>query len=448
MSADAGLRGRAARALLAVVRDGRSADAALAEAAAEAKDGDAAPRVRALLYGALRAWPRYAVLLDQLARRPARRRDLDVRALVAIGLFELDDARRPAHAVVSGIVDAARGMGLARAAGFVNALLRRYLREGPAVLEALAGESEVVRYAHPAWFIDALRTDWPAHWRGVLLANQAPPPLWLRVNADRRDPARYRDELAAGDAEVCVLPGMPAALRLTPPRAAHELPGFGAGEVSVQDAAAQLAGPLLGARPGMRVLDACAAPGGKTGQLLELAGGELDLVALDIDAERLARVADTLDRLGYRAQLATGDATRPDAWWDGTAFDRILVDAPCTATGVIRRHPDIRVLRRATDVAQMAARQAQMLDALWPLLAPGGRLLYCTCSVLAAENRDVIGAFLARRPDARALPIDDPHGLYAAQPGPGVQVLPGDADTDGFFYALMERSSATGADRT
>ena len=316
-------------------------------------------------------------------------------------------------------------------AGFVNAVLRRFIRERDALVTA-AERDPVAAWQHPAWWIERVRHDWPTQWQGILRAASLHPPMTLRVNARRATPQACVERLAALGIEAAV--AGPQAVVLAEPRPVQQLPGFAEGEVSVQDAAAQLAAPLLLHGAPRRVLDACAAPGGKTAHLLELA--ELDLVALDADAQRLERVRETLQRLGLAAQLQAGDARDPAAWWDGRPFDAILLDAPCTASGIVRRHPDVRWLRRAGDVGALAQVQAQMLDALWPLLRPGGRLLYATCSVFKAEGSEQIDAFLQRQPDARlaAHPASPGHLLLLPDNGPQ-----GGVSMDGFYYALLEK---------
>jgi 16S rRNA (cytosine967-C5)-methyltransferase len=283
-------------------------------------------------------------------------------------------------------------------------------------------------YSHPDWLLDRLRTDWPDVWQEIAAANQRHPPFWLRVNRNRASSSDYAARLGAEfGLTTSTLPGFPDALKLDVAVPVQQLPGFAEGQVSVQDAASQLAAHLLAPEQGMRVLDACAAPGGKTAHLLECASGQLDLTALDVSAERLKQLESNLRRLGLRAKVLVGDATEPATWWDGRPFDRILVDAPCTATGVIRRHPDIKLLRRAADIPQLVSRQRLLLERLWPLLKPDGKLLYSTCSLLQAENQALVADFL----------VAGMAQLDPGTPAPGLQLLPGARDTDGFYYALM-----------
>ncbi len=346
------------------------------------------------------------------------------------------------HTLVDQAVAAAHRLA-PRSAGFINAVLRRFLRERDALCAAVQADS-VARFNHPLWWIERLHAEWPAQAEAILRAGNEHPPMMLRVNARRCTAATYVERLAAIGIAAHAGPG-PQAVTLARPCAVTQLPGFAEGDVSVQDAAAQLAAPLLigtGLPPRARVLDACAAPGGKTAHLLELA--ELDVTALDRDAARLTRVHETLQRLGLRARVCQADAGAPATWWDGVAFDAILLDSPCTASGIVRRHPDIRWLRRAADVDTLASAQARLLDALWPLLRSGGRLLYCTCSVFKAEGSLQIDAFLQRTTDAlrshspaapgqlMPLPDNDVTPAAPAQRSPG----------DGFHYALIEKLPA------
>jgi 16S rRNA (cytosine967-C5)-methyltransferase len=437
-------RGMAAAAVAQVLASGMTLEEALASAARSHGLPAEQPQPMALAFGALRWHHRHRVILRELLERPLPGNDRLIEALLSVGLFQLTDERQPAYAVVSATVDAARWLGRPRFAALVNAALRRFQREREPIISCVLA-SEEGRYSHPPWLIERLRSDWPGDWHTVLEAAQAAPPLWLRVNRLRTGMDAYQTQLRAETGqEAWRLDGFDAALRLAKPLPVERIPGFAEGRVSIQDAASQLAAGLLGAEPGMRVLDACAAPGGKATHILECAGGDIGLVALDIAADRLKRVRENLQRLGLQAHLLTGDACQPDQWWDGAPFDRILVDAPCSGTGVIRRHPDIKFLRRAGDIAPLAARQLQMLQRLWPLLRPGGRLLYATCSVLRAENGAVIQAFLASQPDARIAEsaMDALPGWVSRGPEGGAQLLPGATDTDGLYYALMTRQSA------
>lgn len=433
------LRAAAARVVLAVARDGRTLEDALA--GTRLREGDR-PAVQSLAWGTVRWIPELEACLRLLSSRPPEELDPALRALLLVGLYQLAHGVTPPHAAVAETVEATRALQRPRAAGLVNAVLRRFQRERQQVLDRAHREPEA-RFAHPAWLVTAMCRDWPDDCEAMLAAGNRQPPMWLRVNARRTGAAAYVHRLqeAGLEAEGCAF--APEALRLAQPVDVGRLPGFAEGDVSVQDAAAQLAARLLGARPGMRVLDACAAPGGKACHLLELHADLEQLVALDADEARNRRVRDNLERLGLEAQVVTADAGAPGTWWDGRPFDRVLLDAPCSGTGVIRRHPDIKLLRRPGDVAAFAVRQRALLDALWTVLAPGGRLLYATCSVLGPENDGVVEAFL--RDTVEAADVTESARLFlpaqppARAPGTGLALPTGGADTDGFYYACLEK---------
>ena len=413
------------------VREGRSMSELIPRVPANARAG-----TQALSFEVLRRLGGAAAVRDLLASKsppPA----VDALLVSAIALLwpPAPGARAayPDHTLVDQAVHATHQRTPA-AVGFINAVLRRFVRERAALVAAAERLPEGA-FNHPLWWIERLKHDWPAHWQSLLHEANRHPPMTLRVNARRSNAIAYVQRLAA-QGRAAVAMGSHGVV-LAEPCPVTQLPGFAEGEVSVQDAAAQRAAPLLlgsGLAPGARVLDACAAPGGKTAQLLELA--ELDLLALDSDPQRLTRVQDTLHRLHLSAALKAGDARQPAAWWDGRPFDAILLDAPCTASGIVRRHPDIRWLRRPADIATLARLQALMLDALWPLLAPGGRLLYATCSVFTAEGQAQIDAFLQREGQgaARLDPASPGHLL----PLPD-NALAAAAPADGFFYALIHK---------
>lgn len=434
MTAEAAEVRAAAARVVAAVAGGESLDAALPRAAAPVIARDRA-LLAELCYGTLRWFPRLAAILDRLLARPLKARDADLRALLATALYQLEYTRIPPHAVVHETVAACRTLAKPWATGLVNGLLRNAQRRRSELDAALAADP-AYRTGHPPWLVRLLAADWPREAEAVMAANNARAPMTLRVNLRRTDRAAYLELLAAAGIEARPATHSAAGILLGSPRAVTELPGFAAGLVSVQDEAAQLCAPLLAPAPGQRILDACCAPGGKTGHLLELAPDAAQLVAIDSSAERLALVADNLGRLGLRARLLAADAGAPETWWDGTPFDRILLDAPCSATGVLRRHPDIKLLRRAGDIAKLAAAQRRLLLALWELLAPGGLLLYATCSVLRAENDAVVATLTAARADARPLPLPHTPGATTAA---GRQWLPGKDDNDGFYYALLEK---------
>jgi 16S rRNA (cytosine967-C5)-methyltransferase len=427
-------RAAAARIVAAVARRGRSLDDAMSQSFAGLADADRG-LVAQLAYGTLRAYPRLDRWVDLLLARPLSERDAEVHDLIAIGLFQLEDMRVPDHAAVAATVEAARHLGRHQYVGLVNACMRRWLRERDA-LKAQVGRDPEVANEHPRWWLDALAKDWPKDWEAIVAAANVQAPMWVRVNALRTTRDAWLDRLVAAGGAGTTWDPAPDAVCLAAPTEVAALPGFAEGEVSVQDVAAQLAAGLLDPAPAMRVLDACAAPGGKTGHLLERCP-EVELTALDVSPGRLERVRENLARLGLSAQVVAGDAREPRAWWDGRPYDRILIDAPCTGSGVVRRHPDIKLLRRAQDVPAMAQQQRALLDALFPLLAPGGKLLYATCSVFRAENATCVAGFLADHPGARAVDLGEPG--WGRRAGPGRQILPGEAGADGFYYACLTR---------
>ncbi len=420
---------RAAQAVLAVL-EGRNADAALAQIDRNGLDGPARSALVDLTLGTLRYLGECRTLLKLFAR--ARPRPL-VEAILWVALYQLRHSRTASHVVVSQAVAACAAID-AGARGFANAVLRNYLRD-PADAWSRALATPEAEWNHPEWWIRRLKQDHPDAWEAILRGGNGQGPLTLRVNRRRATVEQVRERLAARKISAQAL--FDHALVLARPRAVEQLPGFREGWFSVQDAGAQLAGPLLGVKDGMRVLDACAAPGGKAAHLAELA--DLRLTALEIDAERARRLEQNFARLGLAADVRVADAGAPHAWWDGVAFDRILLDAPCTGSGVVRRHPDGKWLKRESDIAQLAAAQARLIDALWPTLAPGGRLLYVTCSVFHAENAAQIERALARHADMRRVRIHLPGAPASA----GGQLFPGGNrrthNHDGYFYALLEK---------
>jgi 16S rRNA (cytosine967-C5)-methyltransferase len=375
-----------------------------------------------LTHGTLRRYGRVQAIVALLSRRAAF--DELVQALLWCALYALESGRYGEHTVVDQAVRACGVLERWPAKGYVNALLRRFLRERSSI-DARVARDAVARHQHPDWWIQILHAAYPSAWQEVLTAGNSHPPMCLRVNPRRADVDRYLVALAEQGigARRCG----PQALLLDRPLPAERLPGFAQGEVSIQDWGAQCAAYALDLQPGQRVLDACAAPGGKSAHVLELA--EVALTALDIDPQRARRIAPNLERLGLRAEVRVADAGRAEQWWDGRAFDRILADVPCSASGIVRRHPDVKWLRRASDVASFAERQRAIVAALWRLLAPSGKLLYATCSVFPQENEKVVEEFVDAQPGARRVALSD--GLSA-------QWLP-DAEHDGFYYALIEK---------
>jgi 16S rRNA (cytosine967-C5)-methyltransferase len=422
-----------------VAFDGRSTEEALR--AYEESSQRAA--IRAIALGSLRWYLRLAPATDALMSRPQGVAS-EIRALLVVSAHQIEYSRNAPQATAHAAVDATRILGHARASGLVNAVLRRFVAEKASLLSGvdrkLAG-----RTAHPQWLVKLLEQAWPESVESILEANNEHPPLVLRVDLARRSRAAYIEELAAADIVGSPIDWAPAAVRLERPVPVTLLPGFREGIVSVQDAGAQLAAKLLDAEPGMRVMDACAAPGGKTGHLLEHTPDLAELVAIDVDAGRVARIQENLERLGRKALVHAGDVRDPATFWDGRPFDRILVDAPCSSTGVIRRHPDIKLLRRATDIPSFAADQEQILRSALSMLASGGRLVYCTCSVLPAENEEVVERLLASEPSVRVAAMPPATGLApgARDRRIGIQLIPGSqAGSDGFYYACLEKTTA------
>ena len=424
-------RALAAR-LLQQLQSGRSLTELFDELPAAVEPRDAG-LIKELCFGVARWWPRLEAISALLVRRPLKGRDNDIKALILIGLHQLMHLRVAQHAALAETVEAARLLQKPWAAGLVNAVLRRFQREQRQLLEE-ADRSPTARHAHPGWLLEALQQAWPERWPEVVEANNARPPMGLRVNRRRISRRQYAALLAEASLPARPIPGAPDGLVLDTPRPAPTLPGFADGLVSVQDGGAQLAAPLLRLAPGQQVLDACAAPGGKSAHLLECAPEGVALTALDISPARLVRVSETLARLGLQADVQVGDIGAPGGAWASRRYERILLDVPCSATGVIRRHPDIKLLRQPGDIAQLVAAQRAILAAAWPLLQPGGVLLYATCSVLPQENQQQVERFLEQQPDAGTEPIDADWGRPA---GPGRQLLPGDNGMDGFFYARL-----------
>ena len=429
---------QAAASVLAAVRQGESTTPALARL-----DPALRPAAQALAFQALRNLGRAEALRRLLASRsPPPAADALLCTALALA-WNPQDTSYEAFTLVDQTVEAAKRDPASRGqANFINACLRRFLREQQQLLAA-TDRDPVARWNHPLWWIERLRADHPDHWEEILRANNSQAPMTLRVYERKQPRDVFLQALAA--AQMPASPVGRYGVLLHRPRPVHEIPGFDAGLVSVQDAAAQLAAPLLldglsGQGRPLRVLDACAAPGGKTAHLLEISDAEV--TALDVDPVRCERIRDTLARIGLRAEVVAADAAKPQTWWDGVPFDAILLDAPCTASGIVRRHPDVRWLRRDSDIAQLAAQQARLLAALWPLVAVGGRLLFCTCSVFRAEGEAQMQTFVAHNKDAVLRPAP---GHFLPQSGAKGNAVPDnpESDHDGFFYALLEKRSAS-----
>ncbi len=425
-------RAAAAR-VVAEVMAGKSLNQALPEQQANVAERDRG-LLQELSYGSLRLWPQLEGIASQLLDKPLRSKDQDILALIVVGLYQLAGTRVPDHAAVASTVSATRSLGKAWARGLVNALLRRYLRERDRLEAAL---DSAQRAAHPAWLLQRIERQWPEQVSAIIAANNSRPPMILRVNQRQITREAYQSELNAAGIESRPGEVADSALYLAQPTDVAQLPQFAQGQASVQDEAAQLAAIVLDAQPGERVLDACAAPGGKSGHILERQRELDELVCLEIDAARAQRVEDNLARIGLPAALLVGDAAQPPAELEAASFDRILADVPCSASGVIRRHPDIKLLRRKADIPQLAAEQGRILDGLWPLLKPGGYLLYVTCSLLDEENSDVVQAFLQRQSNAS---LAMPELSWGEPRAAGIQLLPAEGGHDGLFFARLRKS--------
>lgn len=422
--------------LKAVLLEGRSLSAVLPDLIQQCPQAERA-LLQNLLYGVLRWLESLRALLRPLLQKALKNKDRDLELLLLMGLYQLHymDAI-PAHAAVNESVRLLPKK-KAWARGLINGVLRTFARTDVQTRQQWLSCCDRARYSHPDWLIDRLRADWPTHWQTIVQANNQNPPLTLRVNPLKTDRDRWMALPEVAAQKPLPHAFSPQAVILQTPCDVSCLPGYAEGCFSVQDVAAQQAGFLLDPQPGERILDACAAPGGKTTHLLELSHDAAHVLALEKDPKRIPRLQDNLQRLGLHAQVRQGDAAEPEGWWDGELFDKILLDAPCSATGIIRRHPDIKWHRTPEDIEQLTTTQAAILHALWPLLKPGGRLLYSTCSVLSAENRRQIAAFLADTPDARLQSIDRIPG----EGEPGTQIFPSEADMDGFYYALLHKTA-------
>ena len=435
----ASARSLAAYAVARILREGVTLDAALKDALAAANP-KLAPSVRSLSYGAVRGYYRHEAILRSVLTAPVRSLDPLVRALLSVALYELEDERTPEYAVVDAAVQTAKATDAVRAAGLINAVLRRYLRERKN-LDADIARNPATRHASPVWLADRLRADWPVRWTQLLAAGDSQAPMWLRVNGQRTTTGEYLERLREAGIGARAEVRVPHAVVLDSPRDVNDLPGFAEGLVSVQDLGAQCVAFPLGLAAGQRVLDACAAPGGKTALIAEREPQLSKVVAVDIDPQRLDRVRENLKRGNLRAEIVSGDAGTPSPWWDGVPFDRILLDAPCSALGVIRRHPDIRLRKSPSDIDKLPHVQGRLLASAWNMLKRGGRLVYATCTVTRSENRDVIAAFLRSTPDAISVPAEDWEGWprFGEADEFGRQILPGEAGADGFYYAALTK---------
>ena len=421
--------------LLQVTLHGRNLPDAIAKYADKIEDNDR-PLIQAMSYGVIRLLPRLEYIADQLISKPLKSKDQDILLLILSGLYQLIEMRIPDHAAVSETVKVTKALKKHWAKNLVNAVLRNYQRQAETLNNKIE-KNEVAKFAHPQWWLDSIKKNWleEKRWQEILQANNQNPPMTLRLNTQHIKREDYLKLLEQNEITATIAKHSPDAIYLDKPVQVNQLPLFEDGKVSVQDEAAQLAAILLNPQKGDHILDACAAPGGKTIHLLELEK-DIDLLALDIEESRLEKVQENLDRTQLKAQLLAANAFDPDSWWDKKPFDRILLDAPCSASGVIRRHPDIKLLRHQEDIAKLVQDQEQILNALWPLLKSGGMLLYATCSVLAEENTLQIQHFLQQHTDAELQPINSDWGQQQIA---GKQILPGEDGMDGFFYALIQK---------
>ena len=423
MSNQANPRTIAAKILQKVIYKGESLSTALAD--------KESPLLSDLCYGCLRWHEPLSSILNQLLSKPLKNKDKDVECLIRVGLYQIIYQKTPDHAAVSETVGALKGLKKPWARKLLNAVLRSFLREQKKLLETI-DKQETSKYAFPEWLLDKIKQAWPENWKNILEQSNQRAPMTLRVNLAHQSRTDYLQKLERAGVDASKIKGVDTAIKLNKPCPVYDLPGFKKGDVSVQDGAAQLAAILLDCKDNMRVLDACAAPGGKTGHILESAKN-LDVTAVDSSESRLNRVNENLNRLGLTAKVIAADVLDTEKYAANRFFDRILLDAPCSATGVIRRHPDIKVLRRKSDIAALCSLQAKMLDALWGKLKPNGILLYATCSILPEENEQQIKAFLKRHSDAVIQGISDAQGL-------GRQIFPGENSMDGFYLAKLMKS--------
>ncbi|GHA62199.1 ribosomal RNA small subunit methyltransferase B [Photobacterium aphoticum] len=424
------VRAAAAKVIYQVVDQGQSLSNALPAAQQEIKERDQA-LLQEICYGVLRWLPRLESITNQLMDKPLKGKQRVFHHLILVGLYQLGYMRIPAHAAVAETVNATKTLKKPQMRGLINAILRNYQRQ-QATLDEQAVSHDAGRYGHPSWLLKLLKASYPDQLESVVEANNTKAPMWLRVNRQHHTRDAYRALLDEAGIATDLHPEAQDALKLHSPCDVTKLPGFADGWVSVQDAAAQLSVEYLQPQAGELILDCCAAPGGKTAHIMERQP-DTRVVAIDCDDHRLKRVHENLQRLKLTAQVMCADARYPEQWWQGEQFDRILLDAPCSATGVIRRHPDIKWLRRADDIAALAELQAEIVDAMWQQLKPGGTMVYATCSITPQENRDQVSAFLRRTADATL--------MGSELDNPGRQILPGEQDMDGFYYAVMKKSA-------
>ncbi|WP_286234188.1 16S rRNA (cytosine(967)-C(5))-methyltransferase RsmB [Thalassotalea sediminis] len=426
------VRALAAKCCFAVVDKGRSLADELPNIQ-EHVDGKDKALLQEICYGVLRYLPELESYTRQLIEKPLTGKQRVAHFLILVGIYQLKYMRIPDHAAVAETVNGAKPLKQFHLKNLINGVLRNFQRQQ---LSIPATQPDAIKYNHPSWFIKKLQMGYPNTWQEILSANMEKPPMWLRVNQKRTTVDEYQSRLLDNNIKIKHLDHFSKAICLTAPIDVNKLPGFFDGDVSIQDGAAQQAAALLAVKPDEHVLDCCAAPGGKTCHILEISPNNIDVTAIDIDQTRLDRVEENLQRLSLRATTVAGDASKSD-WWNGKLFDRILLDAPCSGTGVIRRHPDIKWLRKAPDIENLVKLQKQILKNVWSLLKPGGTLLYATCSILPEENKEQIQNFIATNEDAKLIP------LAQTKQDIGWQILPNEQAMDGFYYAKLEKNNNT-----
>ncbi len=428
-------RASAARTLVKVIKQSSSLDLALGETFNSVDEQQERSFIQAICFGVMRWYPRLKFIVNSLLEKPLKQKDTDIEVLIMVGVYQLDKMRTPEHAAVSETVDACNTLKKSWAKNLVNAVLRRYLRE-KSQLEILLENEDSAVYAHPDWLIEEFKLNWPAQWSSLLEKNNESPPMHLRVNLTQISRDDYIGKLKLKKLESTESPVVESGITLEIPVPVEQLPDFSSGKVSVQDFGAQLAAPLLNLMAGIDVLDACAAPGGKTSHIYEIEPKLGKLIAIDRGEKRTSLLRNTQQRLGTKMQVIDADAADVECWWDGEFFDRILLDAPCSASGVIQRHPDIKMLRRPEQLDKLIKTQARLLDQLWPLLKQGGRMVYSTCSMFKQENDAQIEKLIDKHDDVDLVKINAKWGVATEF---GRQTLPTQDGTDGFYYVVLEK---------
>lgn len=428
-------RAIAALILTRIIKDRSSLPMVLAEELNRLSNKKDSAFIQELCYGVMRWFQQLDFILLQLIDNDLRRKDTDIKMLILSGIYQLEYLSTPDHAAVSATVEACKDLGKSWATRLINAVLRRYLKEREQLRGMIEGNTEA-KYAHPEWLLAMIQEDWPQHWESLIEANNQRPPMYLRINRQQTTRSRYIDLLQKAGLEAEITPYADVGLLLKRAVNVNHLPGFNDGLVSVQDLSAQLAATMLDPAEGQRILDACAAPGGKTAHILEYQDAIDEVVAIDQNEQRIGKLQNNLQRLKLKATVRKANACTPEDWWDGGLFDRILIDAPCSATGVIRRHPDIKLLREQGDIHSILVKQHELLCSVWPTLKHRGKLLYVTCSVLVMENMKQIERFINEHKDCHINPINTAWGYHTPF---GTQILTGQDNMDGFFYASLEK---------